>query len=148
MQYWLGCACAALGEKPHAREHWLAAANSQGDFEEMSVRAFSAMTYYAALAWQRLGRKAKARRLLGDLLAYAEQWERAEAKIDYFATSLPAMLLVRGRHAVPPGDGGPLSPGAGPAGTGAAARARRLLKGVLQRDPHHALAADLLAAGD
>ena len=112
------------------------------------MRAFSAMTYYSAAAWQRLGRKAKARRLLGDLLAYAEQWERAEAKIDYFATSLPAMLLFEDDMQFRQATAARFLQAQARLGLGQRARARRLLKGVLQRDPHHALAADLLAAGD
>ncbi len=146
VQYWLGCARSALGEKPKAREHWLAAANSEGDFEEMSLRAFSALTYYAALAWQQLGRKAKARKLLGDLLAYAEQLERAEAKIDYFATSLPTMLLFEDDLQFRQATAARFLQAQARLGLGQRARARRLLKGVLQRDPHHAMAADLLAA--
>jgi hypothetical protein len=59
----------------------------------MSVRAFSEMTYYSALALRRLGKKAPADSLLRDLLAYAQSLAKTEAKIDYFATSLPTMLL-------------------------------------------------------
>ena len=93
IHYGLGCALAALGEKAAAREHWLKAANFRGDFQEMSACAFSEMTYYSALAWERLGRKAKAEKLLRDLLAYALKLQKTEAKISYFATSLPALLL-------------------------------------------------------
>ena len=112
----------------------------------MSLRAFSALTYYAALAWQQLGRKAKARKLLGDLLAYAEQLERAEAKIDYFATSLPTMLLFEDNLRFRQATAARFLQAQARLGLGQRARARRLLKGVLQRDPHHAMAADLLAA--
>ena len=68
-------------------------AEFRGDFQEMSVRAFSEMTYYSALSLGRLGKKAAAHKLLRGLLAYALGLAKAEAKIDYFATSLPAMLL-------------------------------------------------------
>ncbi len=146
VQYWLGCARAALGEKSAVGQHWLAAANSQGDFEEMSVRPFSAMTYYAALAWQQLGRKGKAKRLLADLLAYAEELEHAEVKIDYFATSLPTMLLFDDDLALRQAIGARFLQAQARLGLGQKARAGRLLQSVLQRDPHHALAADLLAA--
>ncbi len=112
----------------------------------MSVRAFSAMTYYAALAWQQLGRKGKAKKLLADLLAYAEELERAEAKIDYFATSLPTMLLFDDELAFRQATTARFLQAQARLGLGQKARACRLLKSVLQRDPHHALAADLLAA--
>ena len=45
------------------------------------------------LAWRQLGRDAKAEKLLKSLLAYARELETSPAKIDYFATSLPTMLL-------------------------------------------------------
>ena len=59
----------------------------------MSVRAFSEMTCYSALAWKKLGQPAKAKKLLRELLAYARQLQKSLAKINYFATSLPTMLL-------------------------------------------------------
>ena len=57
IHYWLGCALESLGEMREARQHWRAAATSKGDFQEMSVRVFSEMAYYSALAWEKLGRK-------------------------------------------------------------------------------------------
>src|SRR5258708_2701797 len=109
IHYWLGCACAGLGEQeahlensaepwamakePTARRHWFAAANFKGDFQEMSVRAFSEMTYYSALSWEMLGQPVKAKKLLRELLDYARKLRKTEARIDYFAPSLPAMLL-------------------------------------------------------
>ena len=60
IHYWLGCAFAALGDANRPKQHWLAAATFKGDFQEMSVRAFSEMTYYSALAWEQLGQRTKA----------------------------------------------------------------------------------------
>ncbi|MBC8010960.1 MAG: tetratricopeptide repeat protein, partial [Burkholderiales bacterium] len=93
IQFWLGEACAALGDKPAARAAWTVAATFKGDFQEMRVRAFSELTYYSALALARLGRAATAKKLLSDLLAYARDLAKQPATIDYFATSLPTMLL-------------------------------------------------------
>ncbi len=42
---------------------------------------------------EKLGQTAKAKKLFRDLLAYAEKLAKTPAKIDYFATSLPTMLL-------------------------------------------------------
>ena len=58
--------CAGLADDQSARQHWLAAATFKGDFQEMSVRAFSEMTYYSALSLgkarpAREGRKTSAR---------------------------------------------------------------------------------------
>ena len=93
VHYWLGVAAAAEGDQDAARKHWNKAADSQGDFQEMSVRPFSEMTFYSALAAHRLGQTERSRRLLLDLRAYSKSLMETEAKIDYFATSLPAMLL-------------------------------------------------------
>ncbi len=110
----------------------------------MSVRAFSEMTYYSALAWRQLGRTAKAKKLLGDLLVYAQRLRRSEAKIDYFATSLPTMLLfdddVRFRQETT----AQFLQAQARLGLGQCSKARSLLQTVLRRDPNHALAADLL----
>ena len=59
----------------------------------MSTRPFSEMTYFSALAWGRLGQTQRMKRLLRDLLAHARRLGKSRAKMDYFATSLPAMLL-------------------------------------------------------
>ena len=111
----------------------------------MSVRAFSEMTYYSALALQRLGRKEKARKLLRELLAYARKLRKTEAKIDYFATSLPAMLLFEDDLQFRQETTALLLEAQVRLGLGKKAQGRSLLKKVLKRDPSHALAADLLA---
>ena len=72
---------------------WQLAADFKGDFQNMSVRAFSEMTYFSALAMRRLGREKEAETLLQNLLSFANEMASAPAKIDYFATSLPTLLL-------------------------------------------------------
>ena len=79
IHYWLGLASAADGDAAAARAHWTAAAGFKGDFQSMSVRAFSEMTYYSALALDRLGSKGEARRLLLGLLAHARALAKAPA---------------------------------------------------------------------
>jgi hypothetical protein len=145
IHHWFGCALAELGEKAAAREHWLAAATSKGDFQEMSVRAFSEMTYYSALAWQRLGKKARAKKLLSRLLAYALRLQKTQAKIEYFATSLPTMLLFEDDLQFRQETAALFLQAQAHLGLGRNARCRALLRKVLKRDPTHALAADLLA---
>lgn len=143
IHYWLGCALAANGDGRQARQHWLAAATFKGDFQEMSVRAFSEMTYYSALAWEKLGQRAKAMKLFRDLLAYAEQLQKAEAKIDYFATSLPTMLLFDDDLQARQETAAMFLKAQAQLGLGKRTQARRLLATVLHRDPNHALASDL-----
>lgn len=143
IHYWLGCALAANGDAKQARQHWLAAANFKGDFQEMSVRAFSEMTYYSALAWEKLGQRAKTKKLFRELLAYAGQLQKAEAKIDYFATSLPTMLLFDDNLQARQETTALFMKAQAQLGLGRKTVAQRLLATVLRRDPNHALASDL-----
>lgn len=59
----------------------------------MQVRSISEMTYWSGMALRRLGREQEAIGLFDEILAYAEDLDKATPKIDYFATSLPTMLL-------------------------------------------------------
>ncbi len=142
--YWAGVACRELGELEKAKQHWLAAATFAGDFQEMSVRAFSEMTYYSALARECLGRKKQARKLLRELVVYAQALAKTKAKIDYFATSLPTMLLFDDDIQFRQETTAKFLQAQAHLGLGTKAKARSLLHQVLQRDPNHALAADLL----
>ena len=144
IHYWLGCACAGLGDAKSARAHWLAAANFKGDFQEMSVRAFSEMTYYSALSLEQLGQREKAKRLLRDLLVYAQKLQKSAAKIDYFATSLPTMLLFDDDLQFRQETTALFLQAQARLGLGRKAPAKALLQTVLRRDPNHALAVDLL----
>ena len=144
LHYWLGCACAGAGDRSAARRHWRAAATFAGDFQEMSVRQFSEMTYYSALSWERLLQPAKANSLLRNLLAYARALQRTPAKIDYFATSLPTMLLFDDDLAFRQETTALFLQAQAWLGLKKRAKARALLLSVLDRDPNHALAADLL----
>jgi tetratricopeptide (TPR) repeat protein len=144
VHYWLGCALAALGRKKSAREQWRMAATFKGDFQEMRVRAFSEMTFYSALAWEKLGQKARARTLFRELLAYALQLPKTPAQIDYFATSLPTMLLFEDDLSFRQETTALFLQAQARLGLGEKARARKLLQRVLRCDPNHALAADLV----
>jgi Tfp pilus assembly protein PilF len=145
IQFWLGCALDKLGEKKAARKQWLAAARFKGDFLEMSVRAFSEMTYYSALSWEKLGQRAKTKKLFLDLLGYARKLQNQPAKIDYFATSLPTMLLFDDDLKFRQETAALFLQAQAQLGLGKKAQAQALLRTVLRRDPNHALAADLLA---
>ncbi|MBE2215666.1 MAG: DUF5107 domain-containing protein [Opitutaceae bacterium] len=146
IHFWLGEAAAEAGDATAARRHWTTAATFKGDFQEMSVRAYSEMTYFSALAWRRLGREAKARGLFCDLLAHARALARQPAKVDYFATSLPTMLLFEDDLQARQVTAARFLEAQAHLGLGRRTRARRMLRDVLARDPNHALAADLLSA--
>jgi len=143
IHYLLGCALEESGNPEAAKQHWTAAATFKGDFQEMGVRAFSEMTYYSGLAWQKLGQTAKATDLFRDLLVRARQQQKTAATIDYFATSLPTMLLfdddIQFRHETT----ALFLQAQAQLGLGQKTQGVKLLTIVLQRDPNHALAADV-----
>jgi tetratricopeptide (TPR) repeat protein len=145
IHYWLGIAMKALRDQAAARLHWKRAAEFRGDFQEMSVRPFSEMTYYSGLALHELGQTAKARRLFNELFAYADKLAHAPAKIDYFATSLPTMLLFEDDLPFRQETTALFLKAQAQLGLGRVAQGRALLKTVLKRDPNHPLAADLAA---
>jgi hypothetical protein len=142
VHYWLGCAHEALGQDTEARHHWQTAATFKGDFQEMSTRVFSEMTCFSAMAWARLGQKAKARKLLGDLLLHARELQQAQARIDYFATSLPTLLLFEDDLQFRQETTALFLQAQAQWGLNQKARGRALMRQVLERDPNHALAAD------
>ena len=91
--YWLGEAYEAQGEHEEAASWWQRATRQRGDFQQMSVKRISDMTYWTAMAHVRLGAAEQAGNLFHQILEYSRELERTEPKIDYFATSLPTMLL-------------------------------------------------------
>ncbi len=93
IEFWLGEAWAAAGNVERATRHWQTAERQRGDFQQMQVRNVSEMTYWSAMALRRLGRKKEATSLFVSILDYATDLKRKTPKIDYFATSLPTMLL-------------------------------------------------------
>jgi tetratricopeptide (TPR) repeat protein len=144
LHFWLGEAHHLAGHRAAAKHHWKTAAASKGDFQEMSVRAFSELTYFSALALERLGRISKSQTLFRELLAHARQLRDAPARIDYFATSLPTMLLFEDDLQFRQGTTARFLEAQAQLGLRVRAKARRLIQEVLKRDPNHAAAADLL----
>jgi tetratricopeptide (TPR) repeat protein len=143
--FWLGEACAAAGRNRQARDYWTSAARSRGDFQEMSVRSYSEMSYYSARSLERLGKKKAAHSLFREIATYAMQLSQKPAKIDYFATSLPTMLLFDDNLQHRQNTAVLFLRAQSELGLGRRASAKKMLKAVLSQDPSHALAADLLA---
>ncbi|HUA64830.1 MAG TPA: DUF5107 domain-containing protein, partial [Alphaproteobacteria bacterium] len=144
--YWLGVTWEGLRNGAKAREQWQNAAAFRGDFQEMSARPYSEMTIYSALAMQKLGHKEQAAKLLGELLTYAKKLAKMEAKIDYFATSLPTMLLFEDDLNFRQQTTALVLEAQARFGLGQKPRARRLLAQILKRDPNNIFAADLQGA--
>lgn len=141
--YWLGVAEENLGNSELSEKYWTLSANMKGDFQEMSVTAFSEMTFFAALSMKKLGQKELAKNLLNDLLEYAKNLEQSEAKIDYFATSLPTMLLfdddIQKRQHIK----AIFLQAQAFYGLGQLEKASELIAKVLENDPNHQLALTL-----
>lgn len=143
--YLLGEVNAALGDTKAARKHWERAAYFKGDFQQMSMRRFSEMTYFSALSLRRMGKETAAEKLFQQLLNYGRELEKARATIDYFATSLPTMLLFDEDIQLRQETQALFIQAQASLGLGKRKRSRLLLEKVLQREPSHGLAADLLA---
>jgi tetratricopeptide (TPR) repeat protein len=91
----LGDALAATGDEAGAHDAWSRAARSTGDFQSMAPVELSELTYYAVLAIRRLGDEAGADALVDRLAEHATMLRSRPATVDYFATSLPTLLLFQ-----------------------------------------------------
>src|SRR5262249_13298266 len=89
-------------------------------------------------------RSQHAEALLRSLLEFAEGLVRQEAKIDYFATSMPAMLLFEDDLQKRIRVAATFLEAQAQLGLGDAGTAQQLLKRLMDLDPSHALGADLL----
>jgi tetratricopeptide (TPR) repeat protein len=145
VHYWLGCAHDALGDRADARAAWQRAAEAKGDFQEKHVSALSEKTYFTALAWEKLGRRAAAKKLLRELLAHARALPRHPAKIDYFATSLPTMILFEDDLQARRVTQAKYLEALALLGLGRRVAAGRALREVRRRDPSHTGAWEHLA---
>lgn len=142
VHFWAGIALRAAGDLGNAERHLTLAAAAKNDFQQMSVRPFSEMTFYTAMAIEQLGDGEKARDMLQQLMRYARRLAREEPEIDYFATSLPTMLLfdedLKQRNLLT----ARLLEAQARYGLCQKKRARALINQILDQDPNHAIAAD------
>ncbi|GAB3761234.1 tetratricopeptide repeat protein [Microlunatus parietis] len=88
-----GDALAAAGDHDAARMEWAEAAAQSGDFLTMSTTPFSEATAASITALRRLGRSGPADELAAGLSIFCDELEATPATVDYFATSLPTLLL-------------------------------------------------------
>jgi hypothetical protein len=110
----------------------------------MSVLAVSDMTYWRGAALERLKQPEQAEQVFRQIAAHADELELPEPKIDYFATSLPTMLLfhedLEQRNRVLAA----FLRAQATYGVDGAEAAIPLLRAVLALDSNHAGASDLL----
>ena len=144
VHYALGLALELAGDRAGAARHLARAAGARGDFQSMSVRTFSEQTHWSARALIRLGRAAEGEALLRDLERHAGELLQTEARIDYFATSLPAMLLFEDDLERRKEVAARVMLGQARLGLGDRAGARQQLEEALRLDPGCALAEELL----
>jgi tetratricopeptide (TPR) repeat protein len=144
IDYWLGVAHHQAGNPLEAERHWTRAAHHKGDFQQMQVQSVSENTYWSALALRRLGCEQDALKAVRSILDYSGHLQKQTPKIDYFATSLPAMLLfdedLRHRQTIT----ARFLEAQARLGLGEEAEGFRLLEEVLANDNGHAGAIDLL----
>jgi tetratricopeptide (TPR) repeat protein len=144
IDYWIGETHATLGDRRAARAAWEKATRQPGDFQQMAVQAVSDMTHWAGRAQQRLGNEAEARSIFDAILSHADNLERSEPQIDYFATSLPNVLLFADDLGMRNWIMARLLRAQAFTGLGRAAEAEALLKSILGDDCNNIKAADLL----
>ena len=93
VNYWIGRALKALDRTAEAAACFEASATEAGDFSEMAVTEHSPLSYYRGLSLRELGRDDEATALFQSLGTFGRAKLSEIAKIDYFATSLPNLLV-------------------------------------------------------
>jgi len=137
--YWLGCAYQGLKETDLANNHFIKATIG---LEEPSAALFyndqqPDQIFYQGLAWIKLGEQDKAGNVFKKLIAYGEEHGNDEVKVDYFAVSLPNLLLFEDDLSLRNKAHCYFMQGLGYVGLEKTAEARTFLSKVLQLDAEH-----------
>lgn len=93
VNYWLGRSLKALGRSGDATAAFQACAAESGDFTDMAVAEHSPLSWYRGLALRELGRDEDSESVFRAMIDYADCRKDEPATIDYFATSLPNLLV-------------------------------------------------------
>ena len=93
VNYWIGRSLKALGREEEANDAFRKSATESGDFADMAVAEHSPLSYFRGLSLRELGREDEACAVFKAMIAYSAKRKSEEAKIDYFATSLPNLLV-------------------------------------------------------
>ena len=137
LDYLSGLAAHQLGDEKSARAFWGAAA---APLPQSGVHS-----YFQALALRALGEEKRAAEILSSLVREADEEMNQEPRVDYFATSLPNMLLfhddLKKRNRIEL----LLLKALASDGLGDRSSATALLRQVLAEDPNHQLAAEMLS---
>ncbi|MGD7788889.1 DUF5107 domain-containing protein [Propionibacteriaceae bacterium Y1700] len=141
----LGDALAAAGQQAEARQEWELAAAEAGDFLDMASAPFSEATGATLQALTRLERHDEADALATAFEHWLAEWEQSPATIDFFATSLPSMLLFAEDVGEERRRRVEVMRAQLQLHRGESRAARTRLTAVLTERPDHGLAGDLLA---
>ncbi len=144
LYYWLGIAYEAAHDLDRAQRFWTLAADKRGDFIGMSVQNYSDRSFFSILSLRKLGRSAEADAMVKGLTDYANTLLHTPAKIDYFATSLPTMLLFKDDLNRKKNTSATVMLAQAALLNHQPELATRLLADAVASDPNHALATSLL----
>ncbi|OCX52338.1 DUF5107 domain-containing protein [Mucilaginibacter sp. PPCGB 2223] len=93
--YWMGCAYQQLGQNDGAILYWQKA--SSGLSEPSAAMFYNDQQpdkiFYQGLAWQKLGSDEKAKEIFKKLIDYGKTHIGDDIRLDYFAVSLPDLLV-------------------------------------------------------
>jgi tetratricopeptide (TPR) repeat protein len=93
--YWLGCAYEGLGQMDEAKKYWELA--KDGSSEPAAAIFYNDQKpdkiFYQGLALLKLGREKEAKNRFDALIAFGEKHKDETIKLDYFAVSLPDLLI-------------------------------------------------------
>ncbi|MFA5044935.1 MAG: DUF5107 domain-containing protein [Paludibacter sp.] len=93
--YWLGCAYEGLGQKNEAEKYWELA--KDGITKPAAAIFYNDQKpdkiFYQGLALLKLGRKEEAKKRFDALIDFGEKHLNETIKLDYFAVSLPDLLI-------------------------------------------------------
>jgi len=144
IDYWMGKCHQLSGHTDAAEREFTHAANSLGDFQQMQVQEISDMTYWSAKALHEMNRTAEAKSLFEKIGDFGRELRSQKPKIDYFATSLPTMLLFDEDLVKRQNITADFLEAQSLLGIGQIRRSRELLHQVLAEDRNHIGAIDML----
>lgn len=150
IHYWMGCAYEGLGEEALAKEYFTKA--TKGSAEPAIAFFYNDQQpdkiFYQGLAWRKLGEEDKARSRFNRLIKHGEKHLFDKVKIDYFAVSLPDLLIWDDDLNVRNQIHCNLVMGMGYLGLGDKEQARKFLSEVARLDINHQAGKQLLEMCD
>ncbi|MES2456931.1 MAG: DUF5107 domain-containing protein [Bacteroidota bacterium] len=137
--YWLGCAYDGLNDKAQAKVYFDRATIG---LDEPSAAMFyndqqPDKIFYQGLAWRKLGENTRANQIFDKLIQYGDAHLNDAVKVDYFAVSLPNLLIFEDDLNVRNQAHCYFLQGLGYLGLGQIGKADEAFSNVLKLDPEH-----------